>query len=45
MSYVCSKHLHYLWEIITDLGFVFMAVVLHSETVGGAESHKTLIST
>ena len=31
---------HCYGVIFTELGFVFPTVVLHLETVGGAESHK-----
>ena len=33
MSFVCSQRLHYIWYIVTDLGFMSATVVLYSETV------------
>ena len=35
MSFVSREHLHYIWQTVTDLGFVFMTtMVLHSEPEG-----------
>ena len=44
-KFVCGQHLRYFCQIVTDLGFVFTTVVLHSETVGGTKFHKMPIST
>lgn len=33
-NFAWSYRLHYIWQIVTDLGFVFTTVVLHPETVG-----------
>ena len=35
MSFVCSLHLHYIRQTVTDLIFVSATVVLHSETMLG----------
>lgn len=31
MSVVRSKQLHYVWQIVIDMGFEFMTAVLHCE--------------
>ena len=45
LSSVSSWQLRHIWQIVTDLRFVFTTAVFPSGTVGGAKSHNMPIST